>query len=580
MELKEILVKYLPILKWGKTYDRQTLLTDVMAALIVTVMLIPQSLAYAQLAGLPSEIGLYASIAPLVLYAMFGTSRVLAVGPVAVVSLMTAAAISPLASEGSPEYISAAIVLALLSGLMLLVLGLLRLGFLANFLSHPVISGFITASGLQIAASQVGPLLGIRSHGETFLEIIVSLRHVMQNINPPTAVIGISALVFLFWVRIRLAILLVRLGVSEKTAGLLTKLGPVLAVVASIAVVALTGLDQKGVRIVGEIPTGLPALAWPAFDSLTWSSLFAPALLISIVGYVESISVAQTLASKKRQRIDPDQELIALGASNVGAAVTGGFPVTGGFARSVVNYDAGAETPAAGAFTAVGIALATLVLTPWLYYLPNATLAATILVAVLSMLEIRAIAHTWHYSKADAFAMIATIAVTLVKGVETGLIVGTGLSIFVHLYRTSRPHVAIVGQVPGTQAFRNEKRHKVITDPDILSMRIDESLYFPNARYMENMVNEAVAGHPKLKHLILMCPGINSIDFSALESLQAINKRLKESGVAFHLSEVKGPVMDQLEKSDLVKELTGKIFLTHYDAVDTLRQQLQNEPNS
>lgn len=272
--------------------------------------------------------------------------------------------------------------------------------------------------------------------------------------------------------------------------------------------------------------------------------------------------------------MDPDQELIALGMSNVGSAVSGGFPVTGGFSRSVVNFDAGAETPAAGAFTAVGIAIATLFLTPLLYFLPNAALAATIIVAVLSLVNLGAIRNTWHYSRTDGASMVATILITLTHGIEFGLIAGVGLSVFLHLYRTSKPHVAIVGQVPGTEHFRNISRHEVVTDPQVLSLRVDESLYFPNARFLEERVNQAVAENPGVRHVIIVCPAVNTIDASALESLEAINYRLQDGSIKLHLSEVKGPVMDQLKRSHFLEELTGEVHLTQYDAVASINPDL------
>ena len=347
-----------------------------------------------------------------------------------------------------------------------------------------------------------------------------------------------------------------------------------IAIIATIIITAGLGLADKGVKIVGKVPGGLPKIALPPLDFALWLKILVPALLISIVGYVESISVALTLAAKKRQRVDPDQELIALGASNIGSAISGGFPVTGGFARSVVNFEAGAETPAAGAFTAVGIALATLFLTPLLFFLPKATLAATIVVAVMSLVSFSGLKHTWAYSKADFAAMLVTILVTLAEGVEAGLIAGVALGIFLHLYSTSRPHVAVVGQIPGTTHFRNVKRHEVITDPEILSLRVDESLYFPNARFLEDLINDSVAANPAVKHVILECPAVNTIDFSALESLEAINLRLKDSGIKLHLSEVKGPVMDRLKCSHLPGHLTGKIHLTHFDAVSAIREEI------
>ena len=417
-------------------------------ALIVTMMLIPQSLAYAILAGLPPEIGLYASMLPLVCYAIFGTSRALAVGPVAVASLMTAAAAGQLAAQGTPEYLGAAVALAMVSGLLLLAMGFLKLGFLANFLSHPVIAGFITASGIQIAAGQLGPVLGVNAHGETFLDIVISLTHSIADVNPATAAIGVGSLIFLFWVRSGLKPLLSRFGMKPKVSDIFVKVGPVVAIIATIVCVWALNLGDKGVQIVGEVPGGLPSIALPPLDFGLWVKILVPALLISIVGYVESISVALTLAAKKRQRVDPDQELIALGASNIGSAVSGGFPITGGFSRSVVNFDAGAETPAAGIFTAIGIALTTMFLTPLLFFMPNAVLAATIIVAVLSLVDLKALKHAWGFSKADFAAMAVTILITLIAGIEPGLISGVALSIILHLYKSSKPHIAIVGQLP------------------------------------------------------------------------------------------------------------------------------------
>jgi SulP family sulfate permease len=570
-----MLQRYLPILQWLKVYNRETLTSDLVAAVIVTIMLIPQSLAYALLAGLPPEVGLYASILPLVAYAIFGTSRTLAVGPVAVVSLMTAAAVGNLALAGTAEYLAAAIALAFLSGVILILMGLFRLGILANFLSHPVISGFITASGLIIAASQLKHILGVDAGGHNLLDILMALAGQLAHINLPTLVIGVSATAFLFWVRKQLKPLLVKVGLGPRLADIIAKAGPVLAVV--VTTLAVWGLDlqAQGVKVVGQVPSGLPGLTLPSFDLELWQQLFVSALLISIVGFVESVSVAQTLAAKRRQRIDPDQELVGLGASNIAAAASGGFPVTGGFSRSVVNFDAGAETPAAGAFTAVGIAMATLVLTPLIFFLPKATLAATIIVAVLSLVDLGALKRTWAYSRSDFAAMLATIVLTLVHGVELGIIAGVGLSVLLYLYRTSKPHSAIVGRVPGTEHFRNIDRHQVETEQHILTLRVDESLYFANARYLEDLIYDQVARNPELRHLVLMCPAVNLIDASALESLEAINQRLMDSGVKFHLSEVKGPVMDKLKDTHFLHDLSGEIFLSQYAAWEKLRAHSQ-----
>ena len=569
MRLKP-LERYLPVLDWGRRYTPEAAANDAVAAVIVTIMLIPQSLAYALLAGLPAEMGLYASILPLVAYALFGTSRALAVGPVAVVSLMTAAAVGNLGLTDPAQIAAAAITLAFLSGAVLIAMGVLRLGFLANFLSHPVIAGFITASGILIATSQLKHILGIEAHGHTLIELTGSLLAHLPQVNPITLIIGVSATAFLFWVRKGLKPMLLGWGIRPRVADILAKAGPVLAVAVTTLVTFALGLDGQGVAVVGEVPRGLPPLTLPSFDLDLWTGLFGSAVLISVIGFVESVSVAQTLAAKKRQRIVPDQELIGLGASNVAAAVTGGYPVTGGLARSGGNYDAGAETPAAGAFTAVGIALAALLLTPLLFFLPNATLAATIIVAVLSLVDFSILQHSWTYSRADFAAVAATILLTLALGVETGVSAGVVLSIALYLYKTSRPHIAEVGLVPGTEHFRNIHRHKVLTHPALVTLRVDESLYFANARYLEDYITDRVLNDPGIRHVVLHCAAVNEIDMSALESLEAINHRLGGMGIKLHLSEVKGPVMDRLKRAHFLDELTGQVFLSQYGAMRAL----------
>tara|TARA_R110002012_G_scaffold40529_6_gene111580 strand:- start:774 stop:2495 length:1722 start_codon:yes stop_codon:yes gene_type:complete len=564
--------KYLPILDWGRSYSKATLSNDLIAALIVTIMLIPQSLAYALLAGLPPEAGLYASIVPILLYAVFGTSRALAVGPVAVVSLMTAAALGNIADQGTMGYAVAALTLAFLSGAILLAMGVFKLGFLANFLSHPVISGFITASGVIIAASQIKHILGISASGENLLDLLHSIFTHLGDTNWITVIIGVSATAFLFWVRKGMKPLLKSKGFSAGAADVATKAGPVAAVVVTTLFVWLFGLSDHGVRVVGAVPQSLPPLTLPDFSFGLMGALLLPAILISVIGFVESISVAQTLAAKKRQRINPDQELIGLGTANLGAAFTGGFPVTGGFSRSVVNFDAGAETPAAGAFTAVGLAIAALALTPLVFFLPQATLAATIIVAVLTLVDFSILKKAWAYSKADFAAVLATMLVTLGSGVELGVTCGVVLSIMLHLYKTTKPHIAEVGLVPGTEHFRNIHRHKVETDPTLLTLRIDESLYFANARFLEDYLYDRLAGDAPIKNVVLMCSAVNEIDFSALESLEAINARLNDMGIKLHLSEVKGPVMDRLQKQHFISDLTGKVFLSQHDAYTELKK--------
>lgn len=570
--------QWLPCLEWGRHYDRTHAAQDGLAALIVTLMLIPQSLAYAMLAGLPPVSGLYASLLPLLLYAVFGSSRTLAVGPVAVVSLMTAAALQPLFPEGGPAYAGAALLLALMSGLILTLMAFLRLGFIANFLSHPVISGFISASGLLIAIGQVKHLLGISVSGENLLQLVPALFKALPTTHWPTLLIGILSLAWLWWARASLRPLLQRMGLSAQAAGNLAKAGPVLAIILAILAVKGLQLDQTGVKVVGAIPQGLPGLTLPSLDLHLALQLLPAALLISLVGFVESVSVGQTLAAKQRQRIEPDSELLGLGAANLGAALSGGFPVTGGFARSVVNHDAGAQTPMAGVFTAAGIAFSALLLTPLLHDLPQAVLAATIIVAVLSLVDLGSLKRTWQYSRQDGTAQLATLLGVLLIGVEAGILIGVGLSLLLFLYRTSRPHVAVVGLVPGSEHFRNVQRFDVIEAPSVLSLRVDESLYFPNARFLEERISELIASRPQVRHLVLMCPGVNLIDASALDSLETIAERLHTAGVQLHLSEVKGPVMDQLRRSDFLDRFGGQVFISQFQALKTLAPELIHGP--
>lgn len=568
---------WLPCLQWGRTYNRASASQDGLAAVIVTLMLIPQSLAYAMLAGLPPVTGLYASILPLLAYAVFGTSRTLAVGPVAVVSLMTAASLAPLFPAGSPEYIGAAMLLALLSGLLLAAMAMLRLGFVANFLSHPVVSGFISASGILIAVGQLKHLLGVSASGENLLHLLPDLLQALPQTHWPTLIIGLLSLAWLGWARGYLKQTLQRLGLSAQLAGNLAKAGPVLAIVVAIIAVSLLHLQQAGVKVVGSVPQGLPGLTLPTLNLELAVQLLPAALLISLVGFVESVSVGQTLAAKRRQRIQPDNELLGLGAANLSAAFSGGFPVTGGFARSVVNYDAGAQTPMAGVFTAIGIGVSVMLLTPLLHDLPQAVLAATIIVAVLSLVDLRSLRHTWRYSRQDGAAQAATLFGVLLIGVEAGILIGVGLSLLLFLWRTSQPHMAVVGQVPGSEHFRNVERFAVVESPSVLSLRVDESLYFPNARYLEDRIGELIASRPQVRHLVLMCPGVNLIDASALDSLHAIVERLHAAGVQLHLSEVKGPVMDQLRRSDFLERFAGQVFISQFQALKHLAPQLTRE---
>ncbi|MBY5925955.1 MULTISPECIES: SulP family inorganic anion transporter [unclassified Halomonas] len=567
-----MLKRYIPILAWLPHYTPRLCGSDLLAGIIVTVMVIPQSLAYAILAGLPAVVGLYASLLPAVAYAVLGTSRSLAVGPVAIIALMTGAALSNVATQGTSAYVEAALVLALLSGLMLTLMGFLRLGFFANFLSHPVIGGFLSASGLLIAISQLSHLLGIDAGGYTALALITHQVQQLDHINWPTLGVGASTLLSLWLMRGYGVAALTALRLPEGLARLLVKAGPVVAVVVTTLLSWQLDLARYGVATVGQIPAGLPSLAMPNIDLPLWHALLVPAMLISVVGFVESISMAQMLAAKRRERIAPNQELIGLGAANLAAAFSAGMPVTGGLSRTVINQESGARTPMAGLFAALGIGTVTLALTPLLEHLPIATLAATITVAILTLVDIPLLRQTWRYSRSDFSALAVTMLLTLVEGVEAGIIAGVSLSIALFLYRTSKPHSAIVGRIPGSEHFRSVTRHEVETVSHLALFRVDESLYFANARYLEDTLYSLVTQRPELSDVVLICSAVNLIDASALESLDAINARLKDSRVTLHLAEVKGPVMDRLKHSDFLDALTGRVFLSTFAAWSELRR--------
>ncbi len=572
--------RYLPILAWLPGYNRQMFANDGMAGLIVAIMLVPQGMAYALLAGLPPEVGLYASIVPLIFYGLLGSSRALAVGPVAIVSLMVATTLGTLAEAGTVGYVSGAVLLAFLSGAILLGMGLARLGFLVNFLSHPVISGFSSAAALVIGFSQLKHLLGFDiPRGHLITETIWhAITHISQTNLATFGIAAVSLAILLVW-KSRLGGWMKGAGINASVTDAVSKSGPLVAVLVTTLAVWFFSLNQSaGVSIVADIPAGLPPLAMPAFDLALMQELLPAALLISLVGFLESVSVAKSLASKRRQKIDANQELVALGAANIGASFTGGFPVTGGFSRSLVNFTAGAVTPLASIITAVLVAITVLVLTPLLYFLPKATLAAIIMVAVANLIDFRIVRATWAYNRTDALSLIVTFLAVLTIGIELGIVIGAGLSIALYLYRTSRPHIAVVGRVGKTEHFRNVLRHKVHTDADILIVRVDESLYFANTAYLEDELLGHVADQPKIKHLVLIMSAVNFIDASALETLDTLIARLRDAGVTLHMAEVKGPVMDKLQLVDFEETLgDGHIYLSTHAAITDLKNSAQEK---
>ncbi|MCP1675115.1 SulP family sulfate permease [Natronocella acetinitrilica] len=561
---------------WISECRGTSLRDDLLAGTITAVLLVPQGMALALLAGLPPILGLYAGILPPILYALFGSSRTMAVGPASVAALLVATALGGLGhAPGSAEAIQGAITLAALSAVILLAMGFLRLGALANYLSHPVLAGFVSGAALVIIFSQLPQLTGVALPRDAALpEQLMALINGLAGLQPPLLLMGGCGMILLFLARTPLVLLLQKMGLQAGPAKLLSRCAPLMIVLLATGLTALLGLERLGIPVVGDIPAGLPQPSLDFLHLTDWRALLPAALVISIIGYVESVSVAKALAWRRRQRIDPNRELLALGAANAGAAFSGTMPVAGGFARSVVNFDAGARTQFAGIVTALLVALTALFLTPLFQSLPLPILAALIVVAVIPLIDLHTFRAAWHYDKADGLAMLITFLGVVLVDIEMGLLAGLCLSVIALLWRTSHPHVAVVGRVPGTDYYRNVSRHEVETWPNLLLLRIDESLYFANTAYVEQLVGNALAQRPEVRHVVLICTAMNHVDLSAVETLQGMALNLREAGVTLHLAGVKGPIMDRLRTSGLMEALgEGHIYFNTEQAVLDLVSQ-------
>jgi sulfate permease, SulP family len=567
------LQRLVPAAAWLANYRREDLQDDLTAGVVTAILLVPQGLAFALLAGLPPEVGLYASVAPPIVYALLGSSRPLSVGPVSVAALLVANALGAAGlAPGDPGYLNDALLLAALTGAVLLLMAALGLGALVNFLGHPVLSGFISGAAVLIILSQLATLLGIpAAPAGSGAGMLAHYWHTAAGLHLPTAALGLGSVLTLLLFRSPAVRLLERFGVGPRLAGLASRVGPLAMVAGATGLVAWLGLDRLGIAIVGHIPGGLPAPRLDFLNPQRALELLPAALIIALIGYVESVSVAKALAFRRRQKIDNNQELMALGAANVAAAVAGGMPVAGGFSRSMVNFAAGARTQLAAIVTGLLVGLTALFFTPWFHHLPRAALAAIIVVAVAALIDWAMVVRTWRYDRADAMALLVTFGGVLAFDIEFGLLLGLAVSIGTFLARSSRPHIAVVGRMRGTEHYRNVERHAVETWPDLLLVRVDRSLFFANVAHVEDVVAAAAAEQPDLRHLVLVCSAMNTIDHSALESLEALAESLREAGIILHLAEVRGPVMDRLVRSDLLERLEpGQVFLSAEDAVRAL----------
>ena len=559
-----------------RSYRREDLPHDLIAGAVVGMLTVPQAVAYALLAGLPAEAGLYACLAPMVIHALLSSSRQLIVGPVAIAALMVASTISQHAPAYPEAYLDIAMVLSLQVGLVLWLLRLLQVGGIVNLLSHPVVSGFINGAAILIIVSQLQAFTGVgritTSFGDGALSHAAALVGSLAEINWPALALGTASLLLMAVVRRGTPALLGRWrreGSEVRGSHALTRTGPVLAVV--LTTVAVAVFDLK-VDVVGMVPGGLPALTVPVLDAQLWLDVAPNAVLIALVAFVESYSVGRTLASRQRQRIDSHQELLALGAANIGAALSGAYPVAGSFSRSSLNYASGARSPVAALVCAVLIVATLLWLTPLFALLPKAALAAVVIAAVFELTDFRSVLRDWRFYRPDTVTHFATFAGVLVLGVEAGLVIGVGVSIVLFMRGSARPHIAVVGRLGDTPHFRNVERYPVRTWPHLLAVRIDESFYFANADTVESRLAELLdAPEPDdVEHLLIVMSAVNFIDTTGLEMLERLTDRLQRRGVVLDLCEVKGPVRDQLEHVALKDWLTGEVFQTTDDAFNAL----------
>ncbi len=563
----ERLARLVPLARWIRTYRREDFSGDLVAGIVTAILLVPQGMAFALLAGLPPQAGIYASILPPVAYALFGSSRTLAVGPVSVAAIMVAHALAQLPPGTDP--VGAALLLALLCGAMLLGMGLARMGVLANFLSHPVLSGFTSAAAVIIVLSQLPGLTGTQwPRLADFAAHPSAVLDALRSMQPGALLIGAAGIALLLLAGSPLQRLLARAGLSAASALMISRTMPLVVVVGAALFAGHLG---AGVAVVGDIPRGLPSLALELPAAAELSSLAVSALLISLVGYVESLSIAKVLAHRRRQSIDANQELIALGAANLAAGVSAGMPVAGGFSRTLVNYAAGARTQIASVVTAVLVAAAVLALAPLLSQVPKAALAAIIIVAVIRLIDLRGAAAVWRYDRVDGAVLAGTAAGVLLLGIEIGLALGIAASLASFALRAARPHVAILGRLPGSEHFRNVRRHEVETWPHLLLIRVDENLSFANAGFLESTIAAELAAHHEVRHVILVMSSVNAVDSTALEALQRVALAVAEAGVTLHLSDVKGPVMDHLQRAQFEHWLQdGQVFLSAHQAVEAL----------
>ncbi|MDA1074134.1 MAG: sulfate permease [Proteobacteria bacterium] len=567
---------YVPLLDTIKNYRKDDAAHDLVAGLVLGVITVPQAIAYAYLAGLPPQAGLYACLAPMLLYAILGSSRHLVVGPVAVAALMVAAAIGEYAPRYSNAYLGISTVLCVQAGIILLLLRVTQMGGIVNLLSHPVITGFINAAAILIIISQLPGFTGIVTSGVSGpLDELAMLMSKVGELNIVSLAIGVTSLVMM-WLLGRYLVGAVQLVWKNlKDESPLGRTGPMIAVILATFMVIWLNLDGDfDVATVGFVPPGLPAFTMPPFEISMWLDLLPSSAMIALVAYVESYSVGTSIAIKERTRINSHQELIALGAANISAAFTGAYPVAGSFSRSSVNYQAGARSQVSSLFCMAVIVVTLLFLTPLFERLPQACLAAIVTISVANLIDFRSIMETWSIYRQDAMTETATLATVLLFGVEAGLLTGVALSVAFFIRLSSRPHVTLVGRIINTEHFRAVKRYDTETLPHVVALRIDENIYFANSNQIENRLQKTVQRRPATRHVLLVCNAVNMIDISGLQMLRRFNDNLLSFGIKLHLSEVKGPVIEALKSGGFPTKLSGSIYFTTHQAMRDLEERV------
>lgn len=550
---------FIPALQWLPNYNKEDLSGDVSAGMIVAVMLIPQGMAYAMLAGLPPVIGLYSATIPLFVYALLGSSKQLAVGPVAIVSLLVFSGVSSLAEPGTDEYIAYVFLLSLMVGVIKLILGLLRLGVLVNFVSHAVISGFTSAAAIIIGLSQLNHLLGFElPQSENVFVLLLLAAQQFSGIHPLTFLLGLGSIAVMVFLK----------RVAPRFPA------PLLVVAGSTLIVYLFQLDQWGVKIVGDIPKGIPRFSLPAFSMESITSLFPIALTIAFIGYMESIAIAKAIASKENYQVDANKELRALGLANIVGSFFSSYPVTGGFSRSAVNYQSGARTGLASMITVFLIFLTLLFFTPVFYYLPRTVLAAIIMMAVFGLIDVKEAKRLFQLKKVDGWTLLITFVATLVLGIEDGILLGVAVSLLVFIARSARPHTAVLGDLSKQNVFHNIAHDpEVKTEEDILIFRMDASLYYPNMAFLEEKLRAEVDQRPKLQWIILDFSGVNDMDGISVDTWERIIDRYREKGISFLLVGIKGSIRDLVTKACWPEKYGEIAFQSLHEALQSIEAE-------